>query len=119
MFPVHVLLLTPYLLIATARSVPSIDVNKTCRLSAQGSSTPGQDVQTCIRAQNDAREELAKEWTTYSAADRQRCTSMASSGYFPSYVELVVCLQISRDVKKMPEHLDLLQAMPPAKRPRK
>ena len=110
--------LTPYLLIAAADGVPKIDVNRTCRMSAQGSSTPSQDLQTCITAQNSAREELTKEWRTYSAADRQRCTSMAVSGYFPSYVELIVCLQISRDLKNMPEHRDSLQAIPPAKRRR-
>ena len=118
MLPVDVLVLTPYLLIAAADGVPKIDVNKTCRMSAQGSSTPSQDLQTCITAQNSAREELTKEWTTYSAADRQRCTSMAISGYLPSYVELVVCLQVARDVKKISKDKDTMQATPRTKRRR-
>ena len=101
MFPVAMLVVTPYLLIATADRVPTIDVNRTCRMSAQDGNTPAQDLRVCILGQNSAREELTKEWTTYSAADRQRCTSMAISGYLPSYVELVVCLQIARDVKKV------------------
>src|SRR5947209_18738885 len=101
MFPIDVLnlVVAPYLLIATADRVPKIDVNRTCRMSAQDGSTPGQELQVCIASQNGARDELAKEWTKYSAGDRQRCTSLAISGCFPSYVELVVCLQIARDVK--------------------
>ena len=115
MFAIDALVVVPYLLVAAADHVPNIDINKTCRVSVEDSSAPRQDLEECIVDQNEAREELTKEWRTYSGADRQHCTSMAVSGYLPSYVELLVCLQFARQVKTFLEENGSMQATPSSK----
>jgi hypothetical protein len=48
-----------------------------------------------------AREDLVKNWSSFSGADKTHCLSMVSTGGSPSYVELLSCLEMSRDAKKI------------------
>jgi hypothetical protein len=48
-----------------------------------------------------AREDLVKNWSSFSADDKTHCLSMVSTGGGPSYVELLSCLEMSRDAKKI------------------
>ena len=41
--------------------------------------------------------ELEKQWTQFSPALRDRCVATTETGGNPSYVEVLVCLQIGRD----------------------
>jgi hypothetical protein len=57
------------------------------------------DVASCMRDENDARDQLAKEWAQFSPSDHQLCRSETKTGGVPSYVELLVCLEMIRDAK--------------------
>ncbi len=61
----------------------------------------GRTVESCINDENAARQDLVKNWSTFGADDRSHCLSLISTGGGPSYVELLSCLEMSRDAKKI------------------
>ncbi|MFL6797456.1 MAG: hypothetical protein ACJ8F3_08595 [Xanthobacteraceae bacterium] len=85
--------------------VPTIDIQKTCKTAAaamlqlMGGSTAGNDTEICLGSEQRAREQLVKDWDTYSARDRARC--VRTGVYLPSYVEWLTCLEMERDARKM------------------
>jgi hypothetical protein len=84
---------------------PTVDIEGTCKLAANamvqlmGGSTAGNDTEICLGSEQRARDQLVKDWGTYSAGDRQRC--VRPGVYLPSYVEWLTCLEMERDVRKM------------------
>jgi len=84
---------------------PSLNVKPSCEAAADRTAmeqTPGtnvRDVASCMRDENEARDQLAKEWAQFSRGDQQNCTSITTTGGIPSYVELLVCLEMIRDAK--------------------
>jgi hypothetical protein len=74
--------------------VPSFDVRSICRDAID----PGVETASgCAVDERDARDQLVKTWVQYPAAERADC--MASMSELPSYVELQVCLQMTRDAE--------------------
>ena len=80
-------------------SVPSFNVEPTC---TGGQDSPGLNERygRCINEEKEARQKLHQSWSSYPAADRTQCSGTASMGT-PSYVELLTCLEMARDAKKM------------------
>ena len=81
--------------------LPELDVAVSCRAAATAGLSVSESYQSCMNDERSARAELARDWTTFAGADRSRCTTEASGGGLPSYVELLVCLQMSRDAAQM------------------
>ena len=81
--------------------VPVFDVAASCRAAASAGMGESQGYRSCMNDERSAREELARDWTSFAAADRSRCTAESSGDGLPSYVELLVCLQMSRDAARM------------------
>jgi hypothetical protein len=85
--------------------IPTIDIQNTCKAAASamvqllGGSTAGNDTEICLGSEQRAREQLVKDWSTFSASDRSRC--VRTLNYLPSYVEWLTCLEMERDVRKM------------------
>ena len=86
---------------AEADSVPSWDLTASCRAAASiaYSQTPNDRSQSCLASEQRTREELTKHWSTYPAEDRIGCVK--SLTFSPTYTELVTCLEMRRDVKKL------------------
>ncbi|HEY1360984.1 MAG TPA: hypothetical protein VGF60_02000 [Xanthobacteraceae bacterium] len=90
---------------AAVAEPPAIDIQNTCRYAASamgqllGGGTAGNDQEICMGSEDRAREQLVKDWSTYSSTDRSRC--VRTRGYLPSYVEWLTCLEMERDVRKM------------------
>jgi hypothetical protein len=84
---------------------PTLNVKPSCEAAADRTAmeqVPGSNVRdtaSCMRDENEARDQLTKEWAQFSPADRERCTSITKTGGIPSYVELIVCLEMIRDAK--------------------
>jgi hypothetical protein len=55
----------------------------------------------CLEAEQEDRETMGKEWSTFSAADKQHCIAEATMGGESSYTDLVTCLEMARDVRKL------------------
>lgn len=97
-------------LTAAARSdeVPNLHVEQLCRGIASQSADqvmaeayPAVTFERCMQAERDDREELQKQWGGFTADDRRHCVAEATMGGSSSYTELLTCLEMARDVKKL------------------
>ena len=61
--------------------------------------TVERNFELCSEVELRAREQMAKDWTTFADADRALCVQ--PSVFLPSYVEWLTCLEMERDVRKM------------------
>jgi hypothetical protein len=86
------------LLLVASNQVPTLRVEQSCRAASSIQMAESQSYDACVRDEMSARTELTQSWTTFAATDRERCASEASSDGIHSYVELLVCLQISRGI---------------------
>jgi len=102
-----VLALGAQLMMPVADSVPTLDVEQVCQgIAQQGGvtfhdSAVAQEKKDCLDSEKSTRDELAKEWSTFSAADKTACTNEARMGGDSSYTELLTCLEMARDVRAM------------------
>ena len=103
MIPVPVLLIGAQLTIAVADPVPAFNVEPSCRQAASGDIGIKQDLSVCLDDEKSAREQLVKEWSGFASADRSLCTRLSSTGGAPTYTELLVCLEMARDARKLPK----------------
>src|SRR5262245_18881767 len=87
--------------IPVADGPPTLSVEAGCRGAARADPLQQITVESCMKQELDAQEELKRNWDTFSAADRGHCQRLTSTGGLPSYVELVTCLQISRDAREL------------------
>jgi hypothetical protein len=92
--PIVVLASLP--LTPVADDVPKFDIARECQ------SEGGSDATQKKCADNDphARDQLRPLWTQFSAGDKTSCLRETSTDGTPSYVELLTCLELARDVKK-------------------
>jgi hypothetical protein len=81
--------------------VPQLDVEPSCRAAAAAAMVVGRTRDNCHTDEKTAREAVAREWDTFSAADRRHCHSLVTTGGPPSYVEFLSCLEVSRDARKV------------------
>ena len=91
------LLLGAQLAVPISDRVPTLDVATGCKAASSISVAESQSYEACIKDENDARAQLRQSWPSFSAAERTRCSAEASMGGPASYVDLLVCLEITRD----------------------
>jgi len=108
MFPsASLLALGATLLSTVADKLPALDIESSCRAAAKMGDSLSLDatLRQCLADENSARGELEKQWTQFPAALRQRCVTTTDTGGDPSYVEVLVCLQMGRDAAQMQDPL--------------
>ena len=81
--------------IAISDAVPKFDIAKECRF--EGGSTA--IFNRCSHDETEALQQLQAEWSQFADADRSACFAEATTAGFASYVELVICLEMARDVR--------------------
>jgi hypothetical protein len=82
---------------ALADAVPNLDVEKTCK-SAQVTNTTISDQANydgCLRSEREAKKEAERQWGTYTSAAKRQCENQFKAGGYPSYVEMVTCLELA------------------------
>jgi len=84
--------------ITVADSVPKFDIARECRSEAGSKGV----LEKCFQHESAAREEFQLLWIQSTAADKNSCVGETSMDGTPSYVELLRCLEMARDVKKSP-----------------
>jgi hypothetical protein len=102
MFPSAVLFaLGGALLIADG--VPTLDIQPGCRAAAKMGDRLSLDesLRQCLSDEKSARSELERQWLQFPPALRQRCIATTETGGDPSYVEVLVCLQMGVDAAQM------------------
>ncbi len=95
--PIVILASLPFTPVAD--TVPKFDIVRECR--AEGGTDTMQ--QRCAQDEAKARDELQPEWIQFSANDKRVCMQETNTDGSPSYVELQICLEMARDVKKATE----------------
>lgn len=90
-------------LAARADEVPTYDVNKSCKADVQAYQGSGTR-EGCMRDEQNAQKILVSQWTQFAPENRTRCSQMVGDVAGPqSYVELLTCLQMAKDVKSLPK----------------
>jgi len=93
--------------VVLADEIPNLDVKPICRGIAMQAANPtekgGPDLsyKECVNSERAVRDELAKIWSTFAAADKGHCVRLATQGGEPSYTELITCLEMARDVRAL------------------
>jgi len=100
--PLPIILMASHVVMA-ADGVPKFNVEHTCWPAAAAGTLPGRDASACQHDENDARSKLEQDWTHYSTAQRAQCAGFASPDKAPSYVELLTCLEMAKQVQQLPE----------------
>jgi hypothetical protein len=101
------LLLSVSLAIPVVDKVPSLNVEQVCDGIAQQGGVSFHDPniavekRNCLDSEHAIRDEIAKQWSSFSAADRTACTNEATMGGDSSYTELLTCLEMARDVRQL------------------
>jgi len=102
-----VLILGAHLMMPVSDSVPTLDVEQVCRGIAQqgGVSFHDTDIaeekKNCLDSEKAIRDEIVKEWSSFTPADKVACTNESKMGGESSYTELLTCLEMARDVRTM------------------
>src|ERR1700751_4948127 len=90
-------------LAARADEVPKYDVSKSCKTDVQAYQGTG-NREGCMADEQSARQTLVAQWTQFAPESRSRCSQMVGDPAGPqSYVELLTCLQMAKDVKSLPK----------------
>jgi len=89
--------------IAAAQGVPTIDIGPSCRAAAKGSVGLQQDYDSCRKSEEAARDILVKQWASFLASDRGSCHRLTTTGTPGTYTELLTCLEMLRDARKLPD----------------
>jgi hypothetical protein len=75
-------------------TVPTFDIVRECRY--EGGSAA--NVERCSQDETAALGQLKTEWVQFVGADKRSCMETTQIGGFASYVELLTCLEMARDV---------------------
>jgi hypothetical protein len=95
------------ILSAQSDELPILNVLPLCRGIVSQGADPLQagersvSVKECLDAEQDDRATMKNEWSTFSATDRRHCIAEATMGGESSYTDLVTCLEMARDVRKL------------------
>src|SRR5215469_4205800 len=101
------LLLGASLLVPVVDRVPSLNVEQVCDGIAQQGGVSFHDPniavekKNCLDSEHAIRDELTKQWSSFSATDKTACTNEATMGGESSYTELLTCLEMARDVREL------------------
>jgi hypothetical protein len=86
---------------ALAQDVPTLDVSTLCRAEAKAAPNLAEP---CMSDQKRAREDLVRQWSQFTPSERTSCLQVVNSiPGMQSYIELLTCLQMKRDVRTQPK----------------
>jgi hypothetical protein len=97
------------LMMPVADSVPQLNVEQVCEgIAQQGGVTfrdpaIAQEKKNCLQSEQTTRDELVKQWSSFSSPDKTSCVNESRMGGESSYTELLTCLEMARDVRVMRE----------------
>src|SRR5262249_37032716 len=101
---------------ARSDDIPTLDVNPVCRgIASQSELEVGlqqTNFQQCMQSEQATREQLKKEWSTFTTADKSHCVALAKTGGESSYTELITCMEMARDVRELHKQADKSSSAP-------
>jgi hypothetical protein len=91
-----VVIMTTLSPIPVSDTVPKFDIARECRFESESTKV----YERCAQDEADALQKLEAEWPQFIRAERASCEAEATIGGSASYVELLICLEMARDVDK-------------------
>jgi hypothetical protein len=88
--------------ILTADNVPVFDVDSHCRTIARRTGV-SEDRAACLQDEQTAKAQLVREWAQFTPADKSHCVQLSTLGGDPIYTDLLTCLELERDARKLRE----------------
>jgi len=89
-------------LVLAAQDVPRLNIEPSCQAATESAATENRTVDACLRDEQAARNDLEKQWESYTEAEQARCLRLSNQGGAPSYVELLTCLQLAKASQQLP-----------------
>jgi len=121
---VTTLLIIPTIAWGGSDGIPTLDVRPVCRGIASQSADPGvgqrnqtETFQQCVESEQTVREQLKRQWSDFSAADKRHCVTLATTGGESSNTELLTCLEMARDVRLLRSAAAAAETTKPAPSP--
>ncbi|MGH6727880.1 MAG: hypothetical protein ACREB8_15260 [Pseudolabrys sp.] len=99
---IPIMLASSHLVLAAAQ-VPQLNIDPGCHEAATAAISPGRNEDVCKRDENDARGKLEQEWAQFTRSQKTHCTTLSRLGGYPSYVELLTCLEIAKAADALDE----------------
>jgi hypothetical protein len=95
---ISMIILSSQLAMPVADGMPKFDIARSCKLDVAASAglSVDQSLKSCINDEQKAKQQLAGQWSKFSAPSRASCISQESIGGTPSYVSLQTCLQMGQ-----------------------
>jgi hypothetical protein len=95
--PIHlpIIILTSLHLTPIADTAPEFDIARVCQ--SEGGSNEEQ--KRCADDETQAHHTLQTEWIQFGPSAKRQCYEEANIDSNPSYVELLTCLEMERDVR--------------------
>src|SRR5215475_11880667 len=87
--------------IPIADGIPTLSYEAGCHEAARQDPLKQITAESCMAQERSAPAELVKDWASVRAVERTHCCSLVKIGGTPSYVELLVCMEMSRDTSEM------------------
>jgi hypothetical protein len=89
-------------LVLAADHVPQFNIEPTCHAIHRNAPALKADEEGCKRDERAAHDKLEQNWSSFTGAQRDHCTRLSTLGGFPSYVELLTCLELGKATKNLP-----------------
>jgi hypothetical protein len=80
--------------IPVSDTVPKFDIMKECRFEGGSPAIFAR----CSHDEAEALQQLHAEWSQFAGVNKSSCLTEATVAGFKSYVELIICLEMARDV---------------------
>lgn len=87
------------MIVPASEKPPVFDVRPGCQAATDLMTLNPERAKRCIDDEMSARDEVAKQWSSFPHGDRQRCSAEAQLDGAPSYVDLLECLTLARESK--------------------
>jgi hypothetical protein len=86
--------------IAAGEPMPAINSEAFCR-SAAVRAQPIASIDACMDDERRAHDQLIRQWKEFSAGDKADCVPLTLTGGTPTYIELLTCLELRRDTRRL------------------
>jgi hypothetical protein len=99
-----------------APAVPQFNARPGCQAGADSGLSAKPNVDQCVQSEMKARDEIVRQWAEFHAEDKTRCVDSTQRGGPPSYIEVLTCLEIGRDARRISKENTGLDARPGRRR---
>jgi hypothetical protein len=96
MIMIPAIIVSGHLAVAVADRPPVVNFEQTCREETAGDKRIKDTFELCVADEKHARDQLVAQWSSFDPAARASCVRTSTSGHTPSYLELLVCLELDQ-----------------------